>query len=76
MGVCDSEADAGSRQIEDSTPPKQGTPCSNPGIIVVPATGRSAAIAAIDAQNAADAESQATLMGTPGQGFTLHYFRR
>ena len=46
MGVCDCEADAGSRNIQDSAPPKQGTPYSNPGIIVVPATGRSTAITA------------------------------
>jgi hypothetical protein len=57
MGVCDCEADAGSRQIEDSTAAKQGTFYSNPACIVVPATGRSTAIIIIDTQMGSDAKS-------------------
>jgi len=46
VGVCDCEADAGSRKIENSAPPKQGALYLNPGIIAVSATWRSAAIIA------------------------------
>jgi hypothetical protein len=71
VGVRDCEADAGSRKIEDSAPPKQGTLYSDPGIIVVPATRRSTAIIVIDAQMASDSKSQATLVLTPGQSLLL-----
>ena len=71
VGVRDCEPDAGSRNIEDSAPPKQGTPYSNPGVIVVPATGRSTAIIVVDDS---DAKSQATLVVTPSQSL-LHYLR-
>jgi hypothetical protein len=71
--VCDCEADAGSRKIEDSAAPKGRTLYSNPGIIVVPATGRGTVIIMIDA-GAPDVKSQAALMLTPGQSL-LHHFR-
>ena len=60
MGVCDCQADAGSRKIENLASPKQGALYSNPGIIAVSATWRSAAIIVIDAQTASDAKSQTT----------------
>jgi len=60
VGVCDCQADAGSRKIENLASPKQGALYSNPGIIAVSATWRSAAIIVIDAQTASDAKSQTT----------------
>ena len=74
--VSDCEADAGSRKIENSAPPKGRTLYSNPCIIVVRATGCPAIFVIVEsgAQTASDAESQATLMLTPDQSL-LHYFR-
>ena len=57
-------------------PNSKGIFQSNPGIIVVPATGRGTAIILIGAQIASDAKSQATLrLITPGQSFLSPYFR-
>jgi hypothetical protein len=47
VGVCDCQADAGSRKIENSARPKRGILDSNPGIIIATAAGRSTAIAII-----------------------------
>ena len=56
MGIRDCEAGTGSRKIENPASLNQRTPDSNPGIIVVPATGGNTAIIVIDAQITADAK--------------------
>jgi hypothetical protein len=70
--VCGCEADAGSRKIEDSAPPKRETLCSNPSIIVVRVTGCPAisVILGFGAQTPRNAKTQAML--TPHQNL-LHY---
>jgi hypothetical protein len=71
VGVCDFEADAGARKIEDSAPPRE-TLYPNRGIIVVRATGRPAIFVILGCgAQASNPKSQATLMLTPDQ--SLHY---
>ena len=73
MGVCDCEADAGSRNIKDSALLKQATIHSNPGIIVAPAAGRSTAIIVAPASDAKCKDTHAEVQANPSTHDNLQH---